>query len=465
MNMLEIFIPTKRNNYHAYLLRTPALVLFIIVAFLLNSVVGVLPVRSVAAQVLPATLLDLHNQERANAGLPPLQLNANLTNSAQRKAIAMLESDCWSHYCPDGKSPWDFFVDSGYSYYYAGENLAEGFFDNSQAMVAWMNSPTHRENILRADFEDVGFGIVQGDFQNIPNNLIIVVHFATPQPAFRQASTDIEATDLELPTPVVTSPTEGSVLNTSDVDVSGNAPGASLVNVYDHGTQLGTSSAAEGIFTYRAQNLVDGPHAVNVVSEIGVRQSSPSTVVSFRVDTRADTIEISQMLVTANTNTDLVVQVNAPDLKYLSVMIAGHTYNFTAMADTIWEGRIPISDLQSTDMFLVTNSDLGLHVWAGELPAQPLLEQAELIPGFATNITGVSAGWDFSISRAGINAAFLIGMCVLFGLDFTILSKTGLTSQNRSRTHLHFAVIIVVLLVTLGSSLTGSVGSGGLVSY
>jgi hypothetical protein len=261
-------------------------------------------------------------------------------------------------------------------------------------------------------------------------------------------------------------PTEGSVLDSGNIDISGSAADATLVNLYDHGAQLGTSSATEGIFTYRARNLVDGQHAINAISEIGTRQSSPSTAVTFRIDTRADTIDISQMLVTANIDGNLVVQVNAPDLKYLSVMIAGHLYDFVAVTDTIWEGGLPIAELQLSDTFLITNSDLGLHVWAGELPVQQILNQAELIPGFAAAITRVaSPGWDFSVSRAGINGAFLLGMCVLFGLDFSILNKSGLTSQNRSRTHLHFAVIIVVLLVTMGSSLMGSVGTGGLVSY
>jgi uncharacterized protein YkwD len=102
------------------------------------------------------SLIRLHNETRLKNNLNQLQINVQLIDSAQRKADGMLADNCWSHYCPDGKSPWDFFNEAGYEYVIAGENLAQGFFDNNSVFNAWMNSPTHRENILNSEFNEIG---------------------------------------------------------------------------------------------------------------------------------------------------------------------------------------------------------------------------------------------------------------------------------------------------------------------
>ena len=93
----------------------------------------------------------------------------------------MLAADCWSHYCPDNRSPWEYFDDVNYNYLFAGENLAEGFFLDEDAMVAWMNSPSHRENILKPEYKEVGFGVVHGNFQGQEDNTVIVAHFGARQ--------------------------------------------------------------------------------------------------------------------------------------------------------------------------------------------------------------------------------------------------------------------------------------------
>jgi hypothetical protein len=134
---------------------------------------------SINAYVDFDSIYNFHNQERAKNSLKSLSVNPLLIESATAKAEAMLKSDCWSHYCPDGKSPWDFFDSAGYEYVYAGENLGEGFSENETLMSAWMNSPTHRENIMNSNFSEIGIGFAKGDYQGIKNNTIVVVHFGT----------------------------------------------------------------------------------------------------------------------------------------------------------------------------------------------------------------------------------------------------------------------------------------------
>ena len=91
----------------------------------------------------------------------------------------MLAKGYWAHFAPDGTSPWSFFLSFGYKYRYAGENLARDFQDAPSAVNAWMNSPSHRENILNPNYRDIGIGVVEGNLAGV-NTTIIVQFFGTP---------------------------------------------------------------------------------------------------------------------------------------------------------------------------------------------------------------------------------------------------------------------------------------------
>lgn len=177
--MKNYIIPNSNNNYHPYLLRQRFLSLTVILIIISNILFSALGLVSINAYVDFNSIYNLQNIERTKNSLSDLIVNPLLVESATQKAQAMLLSDCWSHYCPDGKSPWDFFDNVGYDYIYAGENLGEGFSENEALMSAWMNSPTHRENILNNKFTEVGIGFAKGNYQGINNNTIIVVHFGT----------------------------------------------------------------------------------------------------------------------------------------------------------------------------------------------------------------------------------------------------------------------------------------------
>jgi hypothetical protein len=175
--MLNFFIPNKNNNYLPLILRQRSITLIVIFVFITNIILSVLGPYQINALINVDNLYLLHNQEREKQSLSPLKINQLLVNSATAKAEAMLETDCWAHYCPEGKSPWDFFKDANYDYLFAGENLAEGYSEDEIMMSAWMKSPTHRDNVLNGNFDEVGIGIARGTYQNIKNNTIIVVHF------------------------------------------------------------------------------------------------------------------------------------------------------------------------------------------------------------------------------------------------------------------------------------------------
>jgi len=74
-------------------------------------------------------------------------------------AADMLKRGYFSHYTPEGLSPFDRMEQAGITYLYAGENLA--FSPNvTLAMQGLMNSPGHRENILSEHFGRVGIGVL-----------------------------------------------------------------------------------------------------------------------------------------------------------------------------------------------------------------------------------------------------------------------------------------------------------------
>lgn len=456
--MIHWFIPTQRNNYKAYLLRTPFMIVLTILFYIFNTASGILPSTKVSAAITTSGLLELHNAERVKAGLPPFKLNTRLTNSAQAKALAMLSTNCWSHYCPEGKSPWEFFNKAGYSYVYAGENLAEGFFDNQDAMIAWMNSPSHRENVLRPDFEDIGFGVVHGDYQGLSDNVIIVVHFGTPQtaiPAKNGFTPDIY--DNSLPTPKITSPADGIFTNTPNLHIIGTAPEASEVEVQgSDGAVLGTTITDGDAFDYTLKNLVEKEYRIRVVGKIGTRQSRPSNQVSVTVDTTPDQVDNSQVLVVNKTDTRLNLQIIAPQLREIRMIIDGTPYAGVA-ENGVWQFGINTSDLEQISAIIVSDVDKAGNTWEGQLATAPLLAQGQAVISENNQILTLSSG--FQVTKAGMNVAFLLILILLFGIDFAVLARSGRTRAG-AKPHLQFVLFIVAILVVLGGSVVGQVGTG-----
>jgi uncharacterized protein YkwD len=116
------------------------------------------------------------NKERTTRGLPPLIQNIKLDSSAQAKADDMANLGYFSHISPTNKKWSDFIKEADYDYIIAGENLANGFDTIDQMVQAWMNSPSHRENILNKDVQDTGIGISYGKLDGKPT-IFVAQHF------------------------------------------------------------------------------------------------------------------------------------------------------------------------------------------------------------------------------------------------------------------------------------------------
>ena len=180
----HLFVPYQTNNQKAKLLHPSSLFLIALVLisfqFLLSFTGKSFPqVLGYAANISPEEVIRLTNVQRTNAGLAPLSSNSVLSQAAIAKGNDMLAKGYWAHFAPDGTSPWSFFLSFGYKYRYAGENLARDFSDASSAVNAWMDSPTHKENILNANYQEVGIGVVEGSLAGV-DTTIIVQFFGTP---------------------------------------------------------------------------------------------------------------------------------------------------------------------------------------------------------------------------------------------------------------------------------------------
>jgi hypothetical protein len=147
-----------------------------------------LPIWAQPAHALSAGgLVAAANAQRAAAGLAPLALNGALSVAASNKAADMIRNNYWSHVSPSGVGPWYWISAAGYPYLYAGENLSQGYFDDYSVMIAWMNSPEHRANVLGANYRDMGCGFASGTLLGHQTTVVACDFASTAAPA-RQAA-------------------------------------------------------------------------------------------------------------------------------------------------------------------------------------------------------------------------------------------------------------------------------------
>lgn len=136
--------------------------------------------HSLAGLVINSVVVDITNQERNSIGLGELKTNEALRKAAQAKADDMAKKGYFAHQSPDGKTPWYWIDQTGYTYIAAGENLAINFDYSKDVVNAWMNSPTHRANIVKAKYQEIGIGIAEGFYQGRPT-VFVVQMFGTPK--------------------------------------------------------------------------------------------------------------------------------------------------------------------------------------------------------------------------------------------------------------------------------------------
>lgn len=174
----RIILPHEEHGHRAHAVSHSALVSYVLFLLIFLSTFQFLSrstgiILGYAANIYREEILKQTNLEREKRGLLPLALNEQLNSAAQSKAEDMFKDDYWAHIAPGGTKPWFFIEESGYSYIYAGENLAKDFNDSEAVVRAWMNSASHRDNILGKNYQDIGIAVINGELNNHKTTLVV----------------------------------------------------------------------------------------------------------------------------------------------------------------------------------------------------------------------------------------------------------------------------------------------------
>ena len=214
------FSPHIHNNGDQHQAHSLSLTsLFVYLQLFVIAIAGFYLVAQTAPKILGEVafgaeqIIVLTNDKRAELGLSALTFNSSLSQAASAKASHMLEEDYWAHNSPSGRTPWNFISNADYKYLFAGENLARDFGDASSAVEAWMNSPSHRSNLLDSNFEEIGVAVTYGSLTGREGSLVVQM-FGTPVSQLREIQPLAENNEEEeietvvvdvspLPTPVV----------------------------------------------------------------------------------------------------------------------------------------------------------------------------------------------------------------------------------------------------------------------
>lgn len=118
------------------------------------------------------SVLTLVNSARASGGTcgskgsfapsAALKMQPALRCSARLHSKDMAQNAYFSHTSQDGTSPFVRMQQAGYSYSYAGENIAAGTTTPAAVMKGWLASPGHCANILNPKLTEIGIGYASG---------------------------------------------------------------------------------------------------------------------------------------------------------------------------------------------------------------------------------------------------------------------------------------------------------------
>ncbi len=186
------FLPHPDNKTRAGLLSHKSILIYCLLILLVTGLFRLIPlvlpgVLGYASDINVSDLLKYTNEQRKLNGVSELRLNAKLTAAAQKKGAHMFEKNYWAHISPDGVEPWDFILKENYDYIYAGENLAKNFSNSKDVVTAWLNSPSHRDNLLSPNYDEVGFAVENGVLDGYETTLVVQM-FGRPRDKSQIAS-------------------------------------------------------------------------------------------------------------------------------------------------------------------------------------------------------------------------------------------------------------------------------------
>jgi uncharacterized protein YkwD len=108
-------------------------------------------------------MIEAHNGQRSSTGLPSFAVDPALVRVAQERANDMAARGYFDHVSPNGETAFTLMDRYGIYYLAAGENIARNNYSAAEtvavAMEGFMNSPSHRANILEPGYSRIGVGV------------------------------------------------------------------------------------------------------------------------------------------------------------------------------------------------------------------------------------------------------------------------------------------------------------------
>ena len=482
-SLKEVFIPTPSNSYHPAATSRSALALYTALLLIFNLIYPVLFPNTAgvyASSISQGTLVTYANQERSALGLSELTINPRLTAAATAKGNDMLAKDYWDHFGPNGETPWQFIIAAGYSYVYAGENLAKGFSTSEGTHQAWMASPTHRTNIVNPNYTEVGIAVLSGTLQGEQVILVVQMFGSTavvaPDPIPDDAAgadQNVEILD-EQPAPLpkieigeiksisISRPEQDELLNDPTIDIQGSVEGyESNIGSYSVTVERGGEEVAGGRFEasdWQVNKQSDWEEGLQELRVYVEEFPEAATDIQFTVDSTPPAVSLDS--VTAINNIDeweITLIVEEADLT-VQVILGSEIYEIESPEDGVYVGAIEDTLLRSSDapIILSVSDKIGNST---ELDISELFEEdVELVP-VSNEFLGISLG-GISVNgldtRGAVNLLFVGAVAVLLGYQAYRYRKEKLDFHSTG-TLMAFVLMTLVLLAGLFIDLSGGI--------
>lgn len=109
-------------------------------------------------------VFTLINDIRVQNGLQKLKWDPTAYTAAKTRVREIVT--CWGHYRADGTRCYSVYGEGEEPFHifsHIGENIASGQHTAEEVVDSWMNSPSHRKNILNPDFENIAIAFYEAD--------------------------------------------------------------------------------------------------------------------------------------------------------------------------------------------------------------------------------------------------------------------------------------------------------------
>ena len=368
--MRKLFIPSKENHYKPILLRKVALVTYTIILAFVNTFGGFLGIpQAMASSITPSNIIMLTNQERAAVGLNTLNTNAKLAAAATAKANNMFEEQYWDHYGPNGETPWMFITQAGYTYVYAGENLAKGFRTAEGVHEAWMASPTHKENIMSGKYKDIGVAVVEGTLLG-KETILVVQMFGNPTTQTFSPTTTVKSNTDTVTKPIVpsikesgeiksisiTNPKMGELIDDANVDIKGetsNITGEYTVEILNSDSIVGETESSTKDWQFdKGSDWEEGEQDIQAKIK---GENIKSDVVTFTIDSTPPKVDQSTITVKRDTQYIELQFSYSSDTTELKFVTGDKTFDLELTEENIATLNIPKEDISDRSVLMATD--------------------------------------------------------------------------------------------------------------